>query len=236
MGKMRQRAFGGVFVIARWLRKNEDIPVLIGLAALLAAAQSTISPSGTYRPNESKSYLLAITGKSGLLTFAGHQHAILATKWSVEPSIVVPDWKKSSVTLTIPVSSMVIDSPEARRLAGLGAGPGVEDVRRIQERMLGAEVLDAKQHDVLQFTSTSVEPQGESALLLRGQFLMHGQKRQIAVPVRYERAANGELAFSGRFVVKQTDFGIQPESAALGTVHVKDEVQIRFQISLSPPL
>jgi polyisoprenoid-binding protein YceI len=174
------------------------------------------------------------TDKSGLFSAAGHQHAILAMEWSVDPSINTSDLTNSSVTITIPISSLVIDSAEARHLASLGPGPKAEDIRKIQDRMLGPEVPDTEKYRSIQFKTTSVEKTGAAELRLTGQLVIHGQTHQVIVPVRYTRGNRGDFEFSGQFAIRQTDYEIQPESAGLGTVNVKNEVQIRFHISMVP--
>ncbi len=141
--------------------------------------------------------------------------------------------KDSAVTITIPVASLVVDTAEARRLAGLGSGPSPGDVRKIQDTMLGPEVLDARNYPTIVFTSSSVAA-GASELRVTGQFRMHGQTREITVPVRYTRSPDGSFLFSGEFQVRQTDFGIKPVSVGMGTVNVKNEVRIRFAVSVLP--
>ena len=136
--------------------------------------------------------------------------------------------------MTVPTASLVIDSENARRIAGLGSGPGAGDVRKIQQRMLSPEVMNAERFPHVQFATTSVAVRGGSELRVVGAFEMHGQSREVEFPVRYTRTDNGGYRFSGQFTVKQSDFGIEPESVGLGTVHVKDEVQIRFRVSMVP--
>ena len=207
--------------------------MLLGFGASYVSAQRT-SDSAGYKVDRAASFLLAITGKSGLFSAAGHRHAILATDWAVDSSLNTSDLTGSSVTITIPVSSLVIDSAEARRRAGLGSGPGVEDIRKIQGRMLGPEVLDAKQYHSIEFKTTSVQKTGAAELRLTGQLLVHGQTHEVIVPIRYTGSSGGIFEFSGQFAIRQTDFGIEPESAGLGTVKVKNEVQIRFRVSMAP--
>jgi polyisoprenoid-binding protein YceI len=142
--------------------------------------------------------------------------------------------KGSAVNITIPVSSLVIDSMEGRRRAGLSSGPSADDIRKIQQKMLGPEVLDAARYPNLEFVSTFVQENRTGELQLTGQFRMHGQAREVRFPLRYQRNGEGRVDFSGQFTIKQTDFGIQPESIGLGAVKVKDEVQIRFQVSMAP--
>ena len=186
-----------------------------------------------YNVNHAKSYLLVIVGKSGAFSFAGHEHAALAAEWSFESSIDASNLNDSAVTITIPVSSLIVDTAESRRLAGLGSGPSPGDVRKVQDTMLGPEVLDARNHPTIVFTSSSVAA-GASELRVTGQFRMHGQAREITVPVRYARSPDGGFLFSGEFQVRQTDFGIKPVTVGMGTINVKNEVRIRFAVSVLP--
>jgi len=62
-----------------------------------------------------------------------------------------------------------------------------------------------------------------------GELTLHGVTKVFKVPVRLE--VQGEaLSASGKMVVKQTDFGIEPTSAAGGLVRVEDEVVLTFRI------
>ncbi|MCL5743069.1 MAG: YceI family protein, partial [Acidobacteria bacterium] len=140
----------------------------------------------------------------------------------------------SSAVVMIPVSALIIDSPEARQMAHLGSGPSRDDVRTIQARMLGPEVLDASQHPTISFKAASARESRSGRLLVTGDLALHGHTHRISVPVNYRRDASGAYVFDGNFTIRQTDFGIKPETAGGGTVKVKDEVQIRFRISLVP--
>jgi polyisoprenoid-binding protein YceI len=207
--------------------------VVFGLAACSLLGHGTMRAATAYKVDHARSYLLVIVGKSGAFSFAGHEHAALATEWSFESSIDASNLKDSAVTITIPVSSLIVDTAESRRLAGLGSGPSPGDVRKVQDTMLGPEVLDARNHPTIVFTSSSVAA-GASELRLTGQFRMHGQAREITTPVRYTRSPDGGFLFSGEFQVRQTDFGIKPVSVGMGTVNVKNEVRIRFAVSVLP--
>ena len=61
--------------------------------ACLAVLVSLMNPMNS-TPQEEKfhidrtdSFVVAVTGKSGLFSFAAHEHAIIATKWSINDSI-----------------------------------------------------------------------------------------------------------------------------------------------------
>jgi polyisoprenoid-binding protein YceI len=105
--------------------------------------------------------------------------------------------------------------------------------QEVQTRMVGPEVLDVERYPEIRFTSLSVEPRGGSGdkqeWLVKGELTLHGQTRPLALHVTESK---------GRYFVsttlKQRDFGIKPVSVAGGTVKVKDEVALEFQVALQP--
>jgi|SRR6185369_8356447 len=195
----------------------------------LAAAQGS---NNKYQVQRANSWVVAITDKTGVFSFAAHKHAVLATRWSARLTVHPEDPQTSSATVTVPVSSLVIDSKQARQTAALGSGPSADDIRTIQERMLSPGVLDAKSYPEIQFTTTAIEKEGADRLRVTGEFQMHGHTRTVTIPLHYERAENSGFILQGEFSIRQTDFGMKPESVAGGTVQVKDEVSIRFRVRI----
>jgi polyisoprenoid-binding protein YceI len=206
--------------------------ILFGIGSLPAGFAQSVDKK--YELRHSESLLIAITGKTGVFSFAAHQHAVVATRWSADLRVNSAEPQKSKATITIPVSSLVIDSAEARQKAGLGAGPSANDVRTIQQRMLGPEVLDAQRYPEITFTTNTVEKTGANQLRITGRFDMHGHSKTITVPARYEQDNNGGATVHGEFTIRQTDFGLTPQSVGGGAVKVTDEVTIRFQVSIVP--
>jgi polyisoprenoid-binding protein YceI len=103
-----------------------------------------------------------------------------------------------------------------------------KDRAEIQQTMLGPEVLDANRHAEIVFRSTAVEPAGAGAWSVRGTLSLHGATHPIAMEVREK-----EGHYVGNVLLKQTDFGIKPVRVAGGTVKVKDQIRIEFDIQLA---
>jgi len=108
--------------------------------------------------------------------------------------------------------------------------PNVSDKDRaeIQSTMLGTEVLDAASHPEIVFRSTTAGPAGAGSWTLNGNLTLHGQTRPVTVEVK---EAGGH--YTGTARLKQTEFGITPVKVAGGTIKVKDEIQIEFDIQLA---
>ncbi len=118
---------------------------------------------------------------------------------------------------------------ESRRLKVLDPQMSPDKRQQVQERMVGPEVLDVARFPRITFESTGVEQAGPDRLLVRGQLSLHGVTRPVVVNVRTE---NGRYVGSSTF--KQREFGITPISIAGGSVKVKDELKIEFDVSVSP--
>jgi len=98
-----------------------------------------------------------------------------------------------------------------------------EDVRI---RMLSADVLDTLKFPTITFTSTTIEPTGPDRWNVSGRLTIHGVTKAVTIPVvRSDRVYRGETR------IRQRDFGINPIRVAGGTVSVKDELRVEFQIA-----
>ncbi len=211
------------------------IAVSLAVTHLLRTELRAQGPSpSTYQIDRANSYFLAIAEKSGMFGFAAHHHAIVATQWTGDLHLDGNDLARSSASVAIPVNSLAVDTPEADRKAGFRGDPDADEQRKVQARMLSPEVFDAARYPEIRLKVASVDPAGNGELRLRGSLEMHGQTRDVAVPVRYARGKENGFTFDGAFTVKQTDFGMTPVSIAGGTVKVKDEVKIQFHLIVVP--
>jgi polyisoprenoid-binding protein YceI len=73
--------------------------------------------------------------------------------------------------------------------------------------------------------------QGNDAygLDVAGDLTLHGVTKRIAVQVA-ATVTPQQLRATGKYSLKQTDYGIKPYSAAGGTIKVKDEIVVNFTI------
>ena len=105
------------------------------------------------------------------------------------------------------------------------------DLPEVQRTMLSDKVLDVAKYPTIAFRSRRIEIQqrrgGQLCLRVLGVLTLHGVTREIEGPVAVTLSSD-RLTGTGTVIVKQTDFGIEPVSAGLGTVRVKDEVSVRY--------
>jgi polyisoprenoid-binding protein YceI len=198
--------------------------IALSSPAARAAVELAVDPG--------QSYIAVRVEKGGLLAFAGgHRHGLLATGWTAGICWEETNPAASAAQVMVRTSAVVIDTPEARQRAGIEErGPGTKDIQELQTKVLAAKNLSAGDHPEIRFATTSVRAEGTGGLVLSGPLTIRGQSRNVSVPVRLERRPDGVLSFSGEARVKQSDYGIKPESIG-GVVNVKDEVTIRFQFA-----
>jgi polyisoprenoid-binding protein YceI len=153
--------------------------------------------------------------KSGLFSAFAHDHEI-------EAQII-----EGAIDTSEPAS--VVLHVDSRKLRVLDPGISEKDRRDIQNTMLGPEVLDTERFSEIVFKSTAVAPSGTDRWTVRGELTLHGRTQAVTVEVTY-RAGH----YTGQATLKQTEFGMKPVRVAGGTVKVKDDVRVEFDVQLTP--
>jgi hypothetical protein len=166
---------------------------------------------GQVRPiDTSSSKLIVHVSKAGRFSALGDNHDVEAP---ISEGFV--DESSRRVRLVI----------ESRRMKVLDPHLSTDKRQQVQERMLGPDVLDVSRSPQITFESVSVEQISPSPLLIRGQLSLHGVTRPVIVNVRRESGH-----YTGASALSQREFGITPVSVAGGTVKVKDELKIEFDV------
>jgi hypothetical protein len=183
------------------------------LVAALAAYIATVAHvRAETRPiNTGESTLTVFVYKSGLFSAFADNHIIKAPIAGGSMSDESP--------LGIEVSVRAADL----RVLDPTLAPARRD--EVQARMLSADVLDVARFPDITFTSTAIVPSGSNRWNVSGRLTIHGQTRTIDFPVT---RVNGR--YRGEVAIRQHDFGIEPIRIAGGTVKVKDELKIQFEI------
>jgi hypothetical protein len=184
--------------------------VAIALTYVVSGASRTVFAE-TRQIDGAQSTLTVLVYKAGLFSAFADDHIIDAPIASGTISDAAP----LSVVIGVRAGELKVRDPK------LSADKRAE----VQTRMLGPEVLDAQKFPSIAFESTAVEPGGADRWMVTGRLTIHGQTRAIAFPVT---RANGR--YRGAATLKQRDFGITPISIGGGTVKVKDEIKIEFDV------
>jgi len=178
-------------------------------AALVLIAAAVAAPRSI---DTAKSTMTVHVAKAGALSAFGHDHEITAPLAGGEV-----DTDAHRVELHVRSASLKVVDPKASE----------KDRAEVQKNMAGAEVLDVEKYPEIRFRSVRAEQAGDG-WTVHGELTLHGQTRPVDVTVKEQ---------SGRYVgsarLKQTEFGITPIKVAGGTVKVKDELKIDFDIALA---
>jgi polyisoprenoid-binding protein YceI len=181
-------------------------------ALVLWTAAATAALGAETRPIDAgRSTLTVFVYKSGLFSAFADDHVIRAPIASGSMSVDAP----LGVEISVRSANLTVLDP------GLAAGKRAE----VQARMLGPEVLDSARHPDIVFTSTSIESAGPDRWTVTGRLSIHGVTRPTTFGV-----AQQDGRYRGTAILKQRDFRIEPISIVGGTVKVKDELKVEFDI------
>jgi hypothetical protein len=149
--------------------------------------------------------------KAGLFSAFGHEHEVRAP---ISQGTITegPD----------PVVELIVD---ARQLRLMDTDLSAKNYAEIQSTMLGTKVLDSEKFPQIRFRSTSVEKLATGKWKIRGDLTLHGQTHPVEVEV-----SSNQGHYLGSATVRQKDFGVTPVTAGGGTIKVKNEVRISFDI------
>ncbi len=157
-----------------------------------------------------KSVMTVRVLKAGLFSGFAHDHQISAPI------------QEGSFDQTNPSVQLRVD---ARQLRVVDKDVSDKDRAEIQQTMLCPKVLDTERFPEIRFHSTTLEHVADRKWVVHGELTLHGQTRPVNADVT-ER--NGH--YLGTAELKQKDFGITPISLAGGTVKVKNELRLEFDI------
>ena len=210
------------------------IRATFGLVLTGALISSLNAAPVRFEVSRSDSFIAVRTDKSGFLSFLGHKHGIVATEWSASICADPDQLTSAKIGITIPTASLRIDTSDAKQKVGLpvDGGPGADKIGELQAKMLNAANLAASEHSTIKFESASVEAKGTDSYIVSGSLDVRGTKTPVRANVKVQRKGQ-QHQFDGQFDVKQSAFGISPESIA-GVVNVKDEVRVLFRFVAAP--
>jgi polyisoprenoid-binding protein YceI len=184
------------------------LALIAGSAALIAAGPRTF----TVDPAQSRA--LIDVGKTGAFSFAGHTHEVEAPLASGVVHLDPDNPSRSDVRLEFNAAAMRVT----------GKGESADDVPKVTQTMLGEQVLDVKKFPSIVFESTGVTAKNE----VTGKLTIRGVTKPVTATVAL-KVDGPALTATGKFSIKQTDFGITPISVG-GVVKVKDELNLTFTI------
>ena len=185
----------------------------VSLFGIMAALSGAVALAQTRTIDTAHSTMTVHVFKTGLFSAFAHNHEI-----SSPISEGNVDVNRGQVSLTVDAAKLRVLDPEASQ----------SDRAQIQKTMEGPEVLDSPKFSKILFHSTTVDPAGKDRWSVRGDLTLHGQTRPVRVEVSLK-----DGHYEGTAIIRQSDFAIKPINIAGGTVKVKDEVKVEFDVVLA---
>lgn len=148
--------------------------------------------------------------KSGLFSGFAHNHIVVApiAQANINPTNMTAE-------ITVITKEMKVTDPDVSE----------KDRAEIQSTMLGPKVLDQDKFPEIHFRSSRIEPTTQQHYRVIGTLDLHGTKHEITLEV-----AGSPEHYHGTTKLKQSDYGIKPISLGGGSIKVKDELELEFDV------
>jgi polyisoprenoid-binding protein YceI len=201
----------------------------IGAASILGLAGAARAEPRGWEAVPGRSRLVVHVYKRGLLSGLAHDHHFHATHWSATARLEPSGEGPMRVEVVVRSASLADQQP------ALSAGDRAKVDRQ------AAQTLGAEKFPEIRFTSDRLirraapgaAPDAPLEGELVGTLALHGRERPLTIPVHAERDGDG-WRVRGAVRFKQTDYGVEPFSGFLGTIAVKDEVEVELDLVLAP--
>ena len=168
--------------------------------------------------------------RGGAAARLGHNHVVSAPRFVGFAYVPEAGPSRGRFDLEFRLDELRLDDPAARAESGdsFSTALSPEAVAATRDHMLEADDLDAEHFPWVRVQSLQVTGElPELAASVRVE--LHGQAREFALPLRVEGLPD-RLRVSGRFVLRQSDFGIRPYSVGGGLLSVQDDLIVDFRL------
>jgi polyisoprenoid-binding protein YceI len=161
-------------------------------------------------------------GAGGLFGALAHAHLIEAQKVEGCVQLDEKDVTRSSFKLTFMTSGIRVLDPQ----------DSAKDRASVQQTM-ETDVLQVAQFPRITFESRGISGNTNSnQFRVKGNLTIRNTMQPVEIPVTLARLGDGTYEVTGKYALKQTGFGIKPIQLAGGTIKVKDEIQLEFDLFL----
>lgn len=195
-------------------------------AAPQPGASAPTAAEAPYRIDTRKSQLFVQAEAGGVLGAFAHDHKFQVRTFSGTVNAPSKGLSSGSIDLTIAADSLALLDKES------------DGDRKEIEGNMKEKVLETARFPRIVFRSVGVTVESStdavSQLKVVGDFGLHGVGHRITLPVAVVVKGDSVRA-TGSLKFRQTDYGITPYTAAVGTIRVKDEVTVSFDIVATRP-
>jgi polyisoprenoid-binding protein YceI len=194
-------------------------------------APGTVDTTGAvhYQVDSAASEVHILVYRGGAMARLGHNH-VVSSKEVSGTLLLNNDLARSSLELTLPVTTLTVDDPQARKTEGADFTAEVPQEARegTRRNMQRPELLDGEHYPTIKLQSVAFAgSRSNPSLIMRT--TIKGVARDVVVLATVKEEGR-RISAEGEFTIQQTDFGIAPFSAALGALQVQDRLRIRFSL------
>lgn len=175
-----------------------------------------------YRIDARQSQFVVQAFADGLLSVFGHNPTIAVCGFGGDAGFVPGTLAAASVLMLVQSNSLALTSKAS------------EKDRLEIERAMRDDVLETARYPEIVFMSTSVAvkqlAEGKYQAQINGSLSLHGVTRTQQIDAQLT-VSEGRLRAQGECSLRQSDYNIKLVSALGGTLKVKDELKLSFDIS-----
>ena len=181
--------------------------------------------AGTYSLNSNSGKVSVYTFKEGLLSKLAHDLLIDVTDFKVDLDVPEAGFSSGSLGLELQANSLKVDCAmkDGKRQPDTLKEKDIADI----EADMAKKVLHPDKYPTINFRSKAIQEK-EGGYHINGELSLHGVTKSVDFDID---TSGGSL--KGRFTIIQTDYGIKPFKAMMGTLKIKNAIDVGFDLSLS---
>lgn len=159
----------------------------------------------------------------------GHNH-LIASRGLTGSVYLTKDPLATRFDIRFPVNELSVDDPALRAAAGPDFAANVPQSARegTRSNLLSPALLDGSNYPVIQLRATDIRAAGDG-FEAGVEVILKGASHPVRVPLQVQRS-EGAVVATGEFPLLQSQLGLQPFTAAMGTLVVLDQMRVRFEI------
>jgi polyisoprenoid-binding protein YceI len=189
----------------------------------LSTAGTPPATAVRYVIDAKRSTFLVRAFATGMLSAFGHSPAIAIPDFEGEVKWTLSSLEDASLRIVVRASSLRVTDDINKSDRG-------EIERKMHEEVLETDGFPEIIYECARVSSIQKMGEGSFTAILNGELTLHGVTLNQAISARV--TLNGDtLRAAGEFSIRQSDYEIRPVSAAGGTVKLKDELKLSFDIA-----
>jgi YceI-like domain len=172
--------------------------------------------------------------RAGRAARLGHNHVLSAPEFAGFFYLPPGGAADGRFDLAFRLDQLEIDNPAYRSQLGAAFSSVIDAdaIASTREHLLGPDNFEADRFPFVRIHSVQISGEAPK-FAVKAQIQMHGQEQELWIPLDVQGLPD-RVSVSGSFVLRQSDFGVQPYSLLGGLLSVRDEVVVDFKLEGAP--